>query len=120
MEVTLALADVHARLNGSKRELATVEADISSETQRNEELSTAVLRSTVNGRIWEMLTAPGEHVNAGQDLLEIARLQQRSCHCERRRDRLSKIAIGQRAMFKPRDGGAELQGWVAVSWSSLP
>jgi multidrug resistance efflux pump len=112
MEVTLALADVHARVNGSKRELATVEADISSETQRNEELSKAVLRSTVNGRIWEMLTAPGEHVNAGQDLLKLLDCSSALVTASIGETGYQRLRIGQRATFKPRDGGAELKGWV--------
>jgi multidrug resistance efflux pump len=112
MEVSLELADVRARLGGSKTELAAIDANIAAETKRHEELSTAVLRSTVDGRIWEMLTAPGEHVNAGQDLLRLLDCGSAMVTASVSEMAYQRLAIGQKATFKPRDGGAELVGSV--------
>src|SRR5260221_3926171 len=71
MEVSLELSDGQARRVGSRAELETVKPEFRKEKDRHNELSKADIRSTVNGRIWEMLTAPGEHVNAGQDLVKL-------------------------------------------------
>jgi len=112
MEVSLELADVRARLAGSKVELAAIDANIAEETKRHEDLSTTVLRSTVNGRIWEMLTAPGEHVNAGQDLLKLLDCGSAMVTASVSETAYQRLAIGQSATFRPRDGGAELEGSV--------
>jgi len=102
MEVSLELSDVRARLIGSRAELAAIDASIAEETKRQEELSSAVLRSTVNGRVWEMLTAPSEHVNAGQDLLLLLDCGSAIVTASVSETTYQKLAVGQRATFRPR------------------
>jgi biotin carboxyl carrier protein len=68
LDIALELADVEARLAGARKQLANGDADFSEETKRHEELTKAALRSSVKGRIWEVMTSPGEHVIAGQEL----------------------------------------------------
>jgi multidrug resistance efflux pump len=112
MEVALELADVRARLQGSKAELAVLLARIDAETRRNEELSSAVIRSTVNGRVWEILTAPGEHVNAGQDLMRLLDCGSAMVTASVSETAYQKLRIGQSATFRPRGGGKELHGRI--------
>ncbi|CEJ86670.1 conserved hypothetical protein [Hyphomicrobium sp. GJ21] len=112
MEVALELADVRARLEGSKAELAVLMTRIDAETRRNEELSTASIRSTVNGRVWEILTAPGEHVNAGQDLMRLLDCGSAMVTASVSETTYQKLRIGQNATFQPRGGGKELHGRI--------
>jgi multidrug resistance efflux pump len=112
MEVELELADVRARLDGSNAELASIESDLADEEARQQKLSKAVVRSPVNGRIWELLTAPGEHVNAGQDLMKVLDCGSAIVTASVSETVFQRLSIGQRATFRRRDDGAELQGWV--------
>ena len=112
MEVALELADVRARLEGSKAELAVLMTRIDAETRRNEELSSASIRSTVNGRVWEILTAPGEHVNAGQDLMRLLDCGSAMVTASVSEPTYQKLRIGQNATFQPRGGGKELHGRI--------
>lgn len=118
MEVSLELSDVQARLVGSRAELATVETELTKEEDRHNELSKADIRSTVNGRIWEMLTAPGEHVNAGQDLVKLLDCGSAIVTAGVSETAYQRLAVGQTATFRPRDGGPELAGTV-VSLNGL-
>lgn len=112
MEVALELADIRARLAGSKAEWSVLQSRIDAETRRNEELSSAVIRSTVNGRVWEILTAPGEHVNAGQDLVRMLDCGSAMVTASVSETAYQKLRIGQNATFRPRDGGKELSGRI--------
>ena len=112
MEVALELADVRARLEGSKAELAVLMTRIDAETRRQEELSSAAIRSTVNGRVWEILTAPGEHVNAGQDLMRLLDCGSAMVTASVSETAYQKLRIGQNATFQPRGGGKELHGRI--------
>ena len=112
MEVALELADVRARLEGSKAELAVLMTRIDAETRRNEELSSASIRSTVNGRVWEILTAPGEHVNTGQDLMRLLDCGSAMVTASVSETTYQKLRIGQNATFQPRGGGKELHGRI--------
>lgn len=112
MEVALELADVRARVKGTKDQLETVETEISQEEKRYNGLSTAVLRAPVNGRVWEIQTAPGEHVNAGQDLMKLLDCGSAIVTASVSESAYQKLAIGQRATFRPRDSATELEGWI--------
>lgn len=118
MEVSLELSDVQARLVGSRAELESVEAELVKEQERHDELSQVAIRSTVNGRIWEMLTAPGEHVNAGQDLVKLLDCGSAIVTASVSETAYQRLAVGQTATFRPRDGGEALKGTV-VSLNGL-
>jgi biotin carboxyl carrier protein len=112
MEVALELADVRARLEGSKLELAAIEANVANETRRQDALSHSIIQSTVKGRIWEMLTASGEHVNAGQDLFKMLDCGSAFVTASVSETAYQNLAVGQKATFTPRGSGSELQGWI--------
>ncbi len=118
MEISLELSDVQARLVGSRAELKSIETELAKEEERHDELSKADIRSTVNGRVWEMLTAPGEHVNAGQDLVKLLDCGSAIVTASVSETAYQRLAVGQTATFRPRDGGAELTGTV-VSLNGL-
>ncbi len=112
MEVSIELSDVDARLAGSRAQLASLDDAIAKEKTRQSEISRADIQSTVNGRVWEMLTAPGEHVNAGQDLMKVLDCGSAIVTASVSETAYERLAVGQSATFTPRDGGPELKGTV--------
>ena len=112
LDVELQLADVDARLKGAVDELATVRQDIVKETKRHEVLSAAAIRAKTSGRIWEVMTAPGEHVNAGQELLRLLDCSGVIVTASVSEAAYQKLKVGQRATFKPSDGSPEVKGWI--------
>ncbi len=112
LDVELQLAEVDARLTGAIDELAAINQDIVKESERRQELSTAVIRAQVSGRVWEVMTAPGEHVNAGQELLRLLDCSGMIVTASVSEATYRSLKIGQRATFKPSNGNPEVKGWV--------
>lgn len=112
MEVSLELSDVEARLAGTQDQLAAIDASITAEQSRQAELAKAEIHASVNGRVWEMLTAPGEHVNAGQDLMKLLDCGSAIVTASVSETAYERLSIGQQATFTPRDGGPVLHGIV--------
>ena len=112
LDVEVELADVQARLAGTTRELAAVRQDLTKEQQRDQELSTAVIRANISGRVWEVMTAPGEHVNAGQVLMRLLDCASAIVTASVSERTFQKLSVGQHATFKPTDGGQTVRGWV--------
>ena len=112
LDVEVELADVQARLAGATKELETVKQDLLKEQKRDDEMSTAVIRANITGRVWEIMTAPGEHVNAGQVLMRILDCASAIVTASVSERTFQKLTVGQHATFKPSDGGRAVRGWV--------
>ena len=112
LDVEVELADVQARLVGTTKELETVKQDLIKEQERNNELSTAIIRANISGRVWEVMTAPGEHVNAGQTLMRLLDCGSAIVTASVSERTFQKLTIGQHATFRPSDGGETVRGWV--------
>jgi len=113
LEVELQLADVRVRLAGTAKELEGAKQDLIKEERRDRDLSTAVIRASVSGRVWEIMTAPGEHVNAGQTLMRLLDCSSAIVSASVSESVFQKLLIGQHATFKSADGGEIVQGWIA-------
>jgi len=112
LDVELELADVGARLAGTAKELAAAQQDLIREEKREQDLSTAVIHAGISGRVWEIMTAPGEHVNAGQVLMRLLDCGGAMVTASVSQSVFQKLTIGQHATFKPGDGGPLVKGWV--------
>lgn len=111
-EMEIELADLDARLRGAALESAALDAAIAAERRRLADLAEASVTSGVQGRVWEMLTAPGEHVNKGQDLLRLVDCSAATITASLSERAYARLQVGQRATFRPREGGHELEGRV--------
>ena len=111
-EMDIELADIDARLRGAEHEIAALDEAIGAERRRLADLSTASVAAGLQGRVWEMLTAPGEHVNKGQDLLRLVDCSAATVTASLSERAYASLHIGQRATFRPREGGAEFEGRV--------
>jgi multidrug resistance efflux pump len=70
-EVSQRLGELSADLRERDARLLTLHKELGEETKRYEENSAAELVAPVTSRVWEMLTAPGESVVRGQDLVRL-------------------------------------------------
>jgi multidrug resistance efflux pump len=70
-EVAQRLAELKSDLRDRDARLTTLRRELGEETARYEENSSAELVAPIASRVWEMLTAPGEAVVRGQDLVRL-------------------------------------------------
>jgi len=112
LAVELELAEVNVQLAGSIKQLANLRENLASEKQRYGQLSTAVIRAGVSGRIWETMTAPGEHVNAGQELMRLLDCKSTIVTASVSERDFEKLQMGQRARFRPTGGDTDYEGWI--------
>ncbi len=70
-EITMRLSDVVADLNQREARLAALRSEFKSEEMRYNARASASLTAPVNGSIWEVMTAPGETVVQGQELVRV-------------------------------------------------
>jgi multidrug resistance efflux pump len=70
-EVSQRLGELTADLREREARIFTLRKEIADETKRYQENSKAELLAPVASRVWEMLTAPGESVVRGQDLVRL-------------------------------------------------
>ena len=65
------IVDFEQALDESDRRVARLSQDLADEQARYAELSSAAIVAPAKGSVWEVLTAPGEQVRRGQDLVRL-------------------------------------------------
>jgi multidrug resistance efflux pump len=70
-DLVLRLNELGADINHRQARLALLRAELVGERERYAERSAASLASPVRGSVWEIMTAPGESVARGQDLVRL-------------------------------------------------
>jgi multidrug resistance efflux pump len=70
-EIGLKLSEATADISHRQARLATLRAELAGEKDRFAERAAATLVAPVGGSIWEIMTAPGETVVRGQDLVRV-------------------------------------------------
>lgn len=108
LQIAMTEADV-TRLDGAieragaaiERERAALELD-----------SKAELRSPVEGRVWQVLTAPGEQVVAGQELFSLLDCSRAIVTSVVSEATYNSLSVGMPATFTFRDGGGALSGKI--------
>jgi multidrug resistance efflux pump len=70
-DIALRLSDLGADIGHREARLAMLRAELAGENERFAQRAAASLVSPVRGSIWEIMTAPGESVVRGQDLVRV-------------------------------------------------
>jgi multidrug resistance efflux pump len=70
-EIAQRLSEVAADIRERDVRLAALRTELAEETRRFEALASAELTAPVRGSVWEVLTAPGETVVRGQELVRL-------------------------------------------------
>jgi multidrug resistance efflux pump len=93
-------------------EIAWLAGEIASEQFQYISRSEAEIKVPVAGRIWEVMTAPGEDVRAGQPLIRLLDCAGAVVTANVTESVYNRLQVGSVAHFRPSDGGPELDGTV--------
>ena len=104
--------DLEADLARTDTEIAWLANETIIEEVRFADLSEANITTPVAGRVWEMMTSPGEDVQAGQPLLKILDCSGAVITANVTESVYNRLQLGDRATFEPNDGGEPISGTV--------
>lgn len=93
-------------------EIGWLAGEIASEQLQYISRSEADIKVPVAGRIWEVMTAPGEDVRAGQPLIRLLDCAGAVVTANVTESVYNRLQVGSVAHFRPSDGGPELDGTV--------
>jgi multidrug resistance efflux pump len=101
-----------ADLSQVEAELGWVSSEIAAEEFRFGNQSEALVRLPVTGRIWEIMTATGEDVRAGQPLARVLDCSGAVVTANVTERVYNQLQIGAPARFQPADGTADVDGTI--------
>jgi multidrug resistance efflux pump len=104
--------DLDADLLHTDTEIAWLANEIIVEEVRFGDLSVAEIKTPVAGRIWEMMTSPGEDVQAGQPLLKVLDCRGAVVTANVTESVYNRLQLGDHATFEPNDGAGPISGTV--------
>ncbi|MEY9883113.1 HlyD family efflux transporter periplasmic adaptor subunit [Bradyrhizobium sp. USDA 329] len=104
--------DLEADLARTDTDIAWLANEIIVEEVRFADLSEANITTPVAGRVWEMMTSPGEDVQAGQPLLKVLDCSGAVITANVTEAVYNRLQLGDRATFEPNDGGEPIFGTV--------
>ncbi|MCA6105801.1 HlyD family secretion protein [Bradyrhizobium cenepequi] len=105
--------DLKADLAHADAETNWLNGEIASEQFRYIGRAEADIKAPVAGRIWEMMTSPGEDVRAGQPLLKLLDCSGAVVTANVTESVYNLLQLGEPATFEPNDGGPSVEGTVA-------
>ncbi|MCA1480466.1 HlyD family secretion protein [Bradyrhizobium sp. NBAIM08] len=104
--------DLEADLARTDTEIAWLANEIIVEEVRFADLTEANITTPVAGRVWEMMTSPGEDVQAGQPLLKVLDCSGAVITANVTENVYNRLQLGDQATFEPNDGGEPISGTV--------
>jgi len=105
-------ADLTADLAHTDAETNWLNGEITSEQLHYISRSEADIKAPVAGRIWEMMTSPGEDVRAGQPLLKVLDCSGAVVTANVTENVYNRLQLGEPATFEPNDGASAIQGII--------
>jgi multidrug resistance efflux pump len=111
-ELQQQVAELSAELRQSDARATLLKAELVEENARFADLAEATISAPSNGRVWEVLTAPGEQVNRGQDLLRMLDCSTAVVTATVSESVYNRLQMGAPARFRFREGGEELEGYI--------
>jgi multidrug resistance efflux pump len=111
-ELRQRIEDLDTDLAATETEIAQLHRQLAEEATRYQAFAEAAVSLPVTGRVWEVLTAPGEQVRVGQDLLKLLDCSGAVITANVTEAVYNRLSVGAPARFRPADGGAELDGLV--------
>jgi multidrug resistance efflux pump len=111
-EMRQRVSDLRADLAHADAEIGWLTHEIAVEQLHYANRSEADIRAPVAGRIWEMMTSPGEDVRAGQPLLKLLDCGGAVVTANVTESVYNRLRLGEDASFEPNDGSPEIRGEV--------
>ncbi len=111
-DMRLRVGDISAELQAHGARAEGLRADIADETGRYNKRSDVAVALPASGRVWEILTAPGEHVSRGQDLARLLDCASAVVTANVSESVYNRLQIGAPVVFRPSAGGEDYAGTV--------
>ena len=111
-EMRLRVGDLAADLQAHDAALDRTRAAVADEEARYQIRSDVEVALPVSGRVWEVLTAPGEHVSRGQDLIRLLDCASAVITANVSESVYNRLQVGSPATFRPSSGGESYAGSV--------
>ncbi|UPT96110.1 HlyD family efflux transporter periplasmic adaptor subunit [Bradyrhizobium barranii subsp. apii] len=111
-EMRQRVSDLRADLVHSDAEIDWLTHEIASEQLHYINRAEADIKGPVAGRIWEMMTSPGEDVRAGQPLLKLLDCNGAVVTANVTEGVYNRLRLGEQASFEPNDGSASIKGEI--------
>ena len=99
-DVELMIAELKSKLTEIDASIAVYKSHLALEIERFDRQSTASIKVPADGRVWEMLTSPGEVVQRGQDLMRILDCRTTVVTAGVDEATYNMVALGSRATFR--------------------
>ena len=111
-EIALRLREASADIGHRQARLASLRTELAAEQDRYAERAAATLVAPVRGSIWEIMTAPGETVVRGQDLVRVLDCSGLVVTATVGETAYNQLRIGDAARFRFRGGSNDYQGRI--------
>uniref|UniRef100_A0A939M715 HlyD family efflux transporter periplasmic adaptor subunit n=2 Tax=Bradyrhizobium barranii subsp. barranii TaxID=2823807 RepID=A0A939M715_9BRAD len=105
-------SDLRADLAHADAEIDWLTHEIAVEQLHYVNRAEADIKAPVAGRIWEMMTSPGEDVRAGQPLLKLLDCSGAVVTANVTEGVYNRLRLGEQASFEPNDGSAAIHGEI--------
>ena len=106
-ELRLRLGELEAESAAAGSQMKVLAGQIAEEEARYRDRSDALIVLPSSGRVWEMLTGPGEHVSKGQDLMRVLDCSHPMVSANVDESVYNRLEVGGRATFRPSQGGGK-------------
>jgi len=111
-DLAVRINDLDAEIEALQSKENNLAADLTEEQKRFSYLSQFDLTVPVNGRVWEIMTAPGEQVAAGQDLVKLLDCSGAVVTASVSESVYNHLRVGMTARFRLRDNSKDYMGEV--------
>jgi multidrug resistance efflux pump len=111
-EISLRLNETTAEIRQRQSRLSSLQTELAGETARYAERSAAALSSPITGSVWEVMTAPGESISRGQELMRLLDCSGLVVTATVGEAAYNKLRVGQEARFHFRGERTEHAGRI--------
>jgi multidrug resistance efflux pump len=111
-EIALRLKDIAADITQREARLTSLRTELAAENMRYVQRSAAGLVAPVSGSIWEVMTAPGESVVRGQDLVRLLDCSGLVVTATVGEAAYNQLRVGQKARFRFRGESTDYKGHI--------
>ena len=107
-ELRLRVGELEAEAEAVRSQMVLLSGQIAEEDSRYHQRADALVVLPPSGRVWEMLTGPGEHVSKGQDLMRVLNCAHPIVSANVDEGVYNRLEVGAPAEFRPSQGGGKI------------
>lgn len=111
-ELKQAVFDLSAQLSEKQAALHQLRNDVRVEQIRQDITAGATVMAPASGKVWEILTAPGEQVQRGQELVRMLDCRAAMVTAVVSEQVYNRLQVGMPASFRFRDGSETMPGQI--------